>query len=432
MKRLFVAFLLIGFFASSSAWGADKSNIVDSTRNDASFIAQTYNETLRYTQSMSKTLRANAYYSTARIFNNIISILIATIAVFWLFKHIKNGVISREEVYKALMFVIVFVIVYVILNSKAAFDAVVEVLNIPKKLVISAISDGLAGGNISEKLNQALVRPFFLIYDIVAKIFKEVWNNYSGFGKFLALAVAPTTTIALGIMYSIYLIMLFIVVIAIIIIHMYSTFLQAIYLAFLPITIPLLLIPQTKSIFFACLKAYIGITMYVPLTMIPINIIGEVSNKIAQTSIDNIVLKLYFFIMLGMITCIIGIALLKKIPSWINELLGVSDQGVGIGGALGMMKTAGMGIGAAALGYGKGIASSIGNAKGAKGKAGAIAANLLTGGLAGGAMGMAKGIGELVKNGFKTKANHFSGKGQRGAMEDTIRDNVKESALKSK
>ena len=172
--------------------------------------------------------------------------------------------------------------------------------------------------------------------------------------------------------------------------------------------------------------------MYIPLSMLPISILNAGFKAFAADSVEVLILKLPYYTIVGIISCLLGILLLYKMPTWISELLGVANQGVGAGGALGMMKTAGMGIGAAALGYGKGIASSIGNAKGAKGKAGAIAANLLTGGLAGGAMGMAKGIGELVKNGFKAKANHFSGKGQRGAMEDTIRDNVKESALKSK
>ena len=75
-----------------------------------------------------------------------------------------------------------------------------------------------------------------------------------------------------------------------------------------------------------------------------------------------------------------------------------------------LMKTAGMGVGAAALGYGKGIASSITGSKSTLGKIGSTLANAATGGMYGGALGAAKGVGSLIKNGFKTMGNHFSGK----------------------
>ena len=171
--------------------------------------------------------------------------------------------------------------------------------------------------------------------------------------------------------------------------------------------------------------------MYIPLSMLPISIIDAAMKVFTADKMETLILKLPYYTLVGIISCLLGILLLYKMPTWISVLLGVANQGVGAGGALGMLKTGGTGLGAAAMGYGKGIVSSM-SGKSASGKIGMGIANALTGGLAGGAMGMAKGIGELVKNGFKAKANHFSGKGQRGAMEDTIRDNVKESALKSK
>lgn len=415
MKRLFAVFLVLGALMSVEAWGADnnKDSPIDSARNDTSFVGNVYNYLIGFTQSMSKDLKDNAYKSISSIFNNVISILLATIAFFWLFSHLKNGTISREEVFKALIFVIVFVIVYVLLNSYPAFKGFLSIFSIPQDIVKAALTGALGGGNIGDKLNYALTKPFFLIFDITPQIFSHYWEAYNGIKALLALGIAPTVTVGMAIFYSIYLLMLFIIVIAIIIIHMYATFLSAIYAAFLPIMIPLLLIPQTKSIFFAWVKSYISITMYIPLSMIPLTIINKVSVMIGTSSLDYIVPKLFFYTLLGMVSCVIAIILLQKIPTWISELLGVANQGVGMGGALGMLKTAGMGVGGALMGYGGGLAKNLSSSF-SKGASSGIKSSLLnaaTGGLYGGAAESAKSVGSLMKNGFKSTANFFKGKG---------------------
>ena len=173
--------------------------------------------------------------------------------------------------------------------------------------------------------------------------------------------------------------------------------------------IPLLLISKTRGIFFAWVKAFIGITMYIPLSMIPITILTGINDMMTADG-ENIWINTMYYSFLGLVFVVICYGLLSKIPTWISELLGTANQGVGAGGALGMLKTAGMGLGAAAIGYGKGIANSISNRKSLAGKIGATAANVLTGGMAGGAYSAAKGVGGLIKNGFKTMGKHFSGK----------------------
>ena len=415
IKRLFAVFLVLGALMSVEAWGADnKQNQtpIDSTIKDTSFVANVYNYLISFTQSISKDLRDNAYKSISSIFNNVISILLATIAFFWLFNHLKNGTISREEVFKALIFVIVFVIVYVLLNSYPAFKGFLSIFSIPQDIVKAALTGALGSGNIGDKLNYALTKPFFLIFDITPEIFWHYWEQYNGIKALLALGIAPTVTVGMAIFYSIYLLMLFIIIIAITIIHMYAIFLQSIYESFLPIIIPLLLIPQTKSIFFAWVKSFVGITMYVPLSMIPLSIINKISVMIGTSSLDYIVPKLFFFTLLGMISCIIAILLLQKIPTWISELLGVANQGVGMGGALGMLKTAGMGVGSAMMGYGGGLVKNLSSSfgKGASSGIKSSLANLATGGLYGGAAESAKSLGSLMKNGFKSTANYFKGK----------------------
>ena len=312
------------------------------------------------------------------------------------------------------MWVIVFVIVYVLLNSKTAYEEFAKIFLIPQGIVKAALTSSFGvGSNVGEVLNYSFVRPVMILFEIVPNIFNAILDDYSWWEVVAGVIVSIFITSGLGTFYLIYLLFNLIVVISITIINLYSYFLSAIYLIFLPIMIPLLLLPQTKSIFFTWVKSFIGITMYVPLSMVGITIINQCANKIVKESAYNtinIVSNIGIYTLLGICSCVIAILLIYKIPTWISELLGVANQGVGMGGALGMLKTAGMGLGAAAIGYGKGIANSISNRKSLAGKIGATAANVLTGGMAGGAYSAAKGVGGLIKNGFKTMGKHFSGK----------------------
>lgn len=61
------------------------------------------------------------------------------------------------------------------------------------------------------------------------------------------------------------------------------------------------------------------------------------------------------------------------------------------------------------MGAGKALVSSM-SGKSTAGKIGMGLANIATGGMASMGVGAAKGIGGLIKNGFKAIGNHFSGK----------------------
>ena len=381
----FVALLLA--LMPMVALGADNQttnsgNPIESAQKETTFVADTYNQMISLAQEVTQNLISSSYKSISSIFNNVISILLAVIAFFWLFKHLKTQTISREEAFKAIVWVIIFVIVYALLNSHAAFTEFASVLNIPQHLVNSALAT--EGGNVAQRLNNAFYKPYALLYHIAPEILDYYWNGASGVGEaILAVFVGVFTGGAMTVVYAIFIIFNLILVIAIIIIQMYATFLGGIYLIFLPLTIPLLLIPQTKGIFFACVKSYIGITMYVPLSMLPISILNSATKIFTAQDYSFLIMKIPYYTLVGIISCIIGILLLYKMPTWISELLGVANQGVGAGGAIGMMKTAGMGLGA----YGKNAAQNIMNSNTGK-----------------------TAIKKIAKGGFTALANHFKGK----------------------
>lgn len=414
MKRLFAVFLVLGALMSVEAWGADNKQSeapIEQLTKDQSFIAETYHYLLNFTKSMCEDMIAGAYKSISSIFNNVVSILLGLIAFFWLFSHLKNGTISREEVYKALIWVIMFIIVYVLLNSKAAFEGFQGIFLIPQKIVKSALTASFGmGGNVGEILNYSFVKPFMMIFQIVPNVFTAIFSEAAWYEKVVAGIIAIFVSSGVGTFYLIYILCNLIVCIAIIIINLYSYFLSAIYIIFLPIMIPLLLISKTRSMFFAWVKSYIAITMYIPMSMIPLGIINKMSKVIVENSNTVFLHKLSFLTIMGIVSCIIAIIVLTKIPTWINELLGVANQGVGIGGALGMLKTAGMAVGSAGMGalpaMAKSMRDSMANLKngnsGVLNKLGSVA-NI------GKLGGYGAGTG-IIKNGFKSMANHFTKK----------------------
>lgn len=422
IKRLFAVFLVLGALMSVEAWGADNKNSeapVEQLTKDQSFIAETYHYLLNFTKSMCEDMIAGAYKSISSIFNNVVSILLGLIAFFWLFSHLKNGTISREEVYKALIWVIVFIIVYVLLNSKAAFEEFQGIFIIPQHIVKAALTASFSmGGNVGEILNYSFVKPFMMIFEIVPNVFTAIFSEAAWYEKVVAGIIAIFVSSGVGTFYLIYILCNLIVCIAIIIINLYSYFLSAIYIIFLPIMIPLLLISKTRSIFFAWVKSYIAITMYIPMSMIPLGIINKMSKVIVENSNTVFLHKLSFLTIMGIVSCVIAIIVLTKIPTWINELLGVQNQGVGIGGALGMLKTAGMAVGSAGMGALPAMAKSMGTSM-ANLKSGNSSVLSKLGSVAniGKLGGYGAGTG-IMKNGFKSMANHFTKKASKAFKGD--------------
>ena len=156
----------------------------------------------------------------------------------------------------------------------------------------------------------------------------------------------------------------------------------------------------------------------IPMSMIPLGIINKMSKVIVENSGTVFLHKLSFLTIMGIVSCVIAIIVLTKIPTWINELLGVQNQGVGIGGALGMLKTAGMAVGSAGMGALPAMAKSMGTSM-ANLKSGNSSVLSKLGSIAniGKLGGYGAGTG-IMKNGFKSMANHFTKKASKAFKGD--------------
>ena len=424
MKRLFAVFLVLGALMSVEAWAKtedlQKGGVIENWVNSkmkqgASAIGTAYSAVLSLAQDTTMALVGRTYKGISRIYNNVISVLLGLIAFFWLFKHLKSGGnIPKEEIFKALTWVIVFVIVYVLLNSRAAYDGVAQLFFYPQK-ILSSIFGGQA--NVETTMIKTFGEPMI-------KLFKSTFSIYGDFTEKVGLwktqyIIGIPITQAIMSIYVLYLFIALAISIAVAIIHLYSTFLAGIYLTFLPIIISLIPIPQTKAMFGAWVKAFIGITAYIPLSNIALNILNANPAKLnfSKDQIDTIMQSVLIYSLTGILLGIASICILFKIPTWTSELLGVANQGVGAGGVIGMVKTGADGLSKATMSK----ISPLGNiARAATNSSGNIASSGLSA-LSGGTINpnaintagrlggqVLKDVYKLAKAGFNAMGKHYS------------------------
>ena len=416
MKKLLLAFVVLGFLVNVSLYAGDKSEgtaeggavgnwIRNKVIDSANAIGIAYDSIMSLAQQTTGSLVGRAYKGISYIYNNVISVLLALIACIWLFKHLKTGTINKEELFKAMVWVITFVIVYVLLNSRAAYDEVASWFFIPQH-ILNSIFGGQV--NVSSNLITIFGDPLLKTFSLGANVYGDFTKNI-GLWKFQYIAGIPVTQAIMSI-YLLYLVIALAVSIAVAIMHLYSTFLAGIYLTFLPIIISLIIIPQTKALFGAWIKSFVGITAYIPLSNIALNILNANPAKISVAGEMNAsaMNAVFIYSFTGILLGIAGIAILYKIPTWIAELLGVANQGVGAGGVIGMARTGADGLSKATMSKFSSLAN-LGRA--ATNSSGSKASSVLSA-LSGGTINpnAISTAGKLIKSGFTAIGKHFGKK----------------------
>lgn len=415
MKKLFLIFAILGMFLNQGALAnVDKDSkdngeiskwFSQALKESKSFVADSYSQIINLTHSVTNKLVGASYKKMHDFMNSgIIYTLIALIVCFWLIKLMKNsGEISKEEIYKAIMFVVVFIIIYVILNSKTAFNEVMNMFKLPSYLMQSIFG---GQGTVQNSLIKVFGEPFMKTFTIFTTFYSDFTDTISLW--LLQYTLGLVFAFALISIYLFYIFIALAVVIAIIVIQAYSIFLTGIYTCFAPIVIFLLLIPQTKSIFFAWLKSYIGITMYLPLSGIAIQILAANPMQVNAKDFTSLTQQVFTFSLTGLLLAVLAITILSKMPTWINELLAVGNQGVGMGGVIGLAKTAGSGIGSFAKKTALNPASSIANNLKDAGKTAFSGNNALEKiGNFTSSLGSAISGGAISKDGFKATGKWF-------------------------
>lgn len=429
MKKIFIVFAVLFLFQSEL--------FAEESQSKSGVISTVYSQLTQTSAQLTGKMDGSIFSAMQTIFFNSLAFsLIGLILVFWLFKHLKGGGFSRDDLFKGGTWLITVACIYGIMSSYSAYAEFKSWFLIPQHILKVVIGSFAGTSNAGAMLDNLVVKVIVVwekAYDyglediardqgVISKLFgggEDGWRT--NIIVFLGLLIWFFTIGG----YTIIAVIIFIM-------QIMSNFALSIFGCFAPMVIILLLIPQTRGYFFSWLKNYIAISFYIPMTMLPLMLLDKgmgLMNLNETTLWENTFSQFAFSLVLG------GIAfyILTKIPEWINIILGTQESGSGflagtaqsmVGGTWKAGQTAYTGAKHTMNGTKKLAGATVkGLAAGASGGIGAVAGAARFG------VGMFKGAGEgasgarkaganmanairnprtTIKNGFKAASTFFS------------------------
>lgn len=429
MKKIFIVFAVLFLFQSEL--------FAEESQSKSGVISTVYSQLTQTSAQLTGKMDGSIFSAMQTIFFNSLAFsLIGLILVFWLFKHLKGGGFSRDDLFKGGTWLITVACIYGIMSSYSAYAEFKSWFLIPQHILKAVIGSFAGTSNAGAMLDNLVVKVIVVwekAYDygladiaqeqgVISKLFgggEDGWRT--NIIVFLGLLIWFFTIGG----YTIIAVIIFIM-------QIMSNFALSIFGCFAPMVIILLLIPQTRGYFFSWLKNYIAISFYIPMTMLPLMLLDKgmgLMNLNETTLWENTFSQFAFSLVLG------GIAfyILTKIPEWINIILGTQESGSGflagtaqsmVGGTWKAGQTAYTGAKHTMNGTKKlAGATAKGLVAGASGGIGAVAGAARFG------VGMFKGAGEgasgarksganmanairnprtTIKNGFKAASTFFS------------------------
>ncbi len=284
--------------------------------------------------SAGKELEASMIDSARVLFDNgffksAFALLIAGFGYGW-----ALGYIQGDLGKKAITALVAFGIVIAMMNNNTAYDLMKDTVNLPKNMFYSAIK-GVAGiGDVAD--SNALING-------ISESMNEIYLIISSKGGITNMGI---TFIAL----IIWLVSTFLIF-AMCIMLVFSNFLALVVFTLAPMVIPTLIFNKTRGIFFSWIKLYISLTLYAPMTLlfglITIEVMKQadiITNKLQADFFGN--LELVGSLVIAELMIAYGIF---QIPSFINQIIGSSNNGMSMSGAVSTMS----GLATAAFGGGK-------------------------------------------------------------------------------
>lgn len=305
---------------------------------------------------------------------------ISIIVMFWLLDKLKNGYPTNQELFKAIKYIIILCFIFATLSSYGAYEGALYVLNIPVNMVKGVVGSMFQGQDFGAMITDALNQ--------VENIRKMMWeygkNEFSSGVNFLGFTIknpidALTSrifTIFAMIPFWIFYIIFFILLVGITAVILISTFMAYLILSTMPIIIPFLIYRGFLPYLWSWYKLYLSYAFIAPLAFIALNLaMNPITNlEKFKSNIAELFLKQYEYLITGGITCLTAIFILKRIPSWINAVLGTQMEsgsggvaaGAVAGGIAGKTLLGGM-VGKASGGsFFLGALSSFGRATGGR------------------------------------------------------------------
>lgn len=431
MKKIFIVFAVLFLFQSELFADDELPNNIETPKMHG-IIKDTYDRIVSLSVEITASMDGSIFGTMQSIFFNSLAFsLIGLILIFWLFKHLKGGGFSRDDLFKGGTWLITVACIYGIMSSYSAYAEFKSWFLIPQHILKAVIGSFSGTSDASAMLDKFFADAMAFHFDAVnhgTKIMVEEDNWWFDDAGILQIATAHAAMAAWWLIDFLYLFLAIIICIM----QIMSNFALSIFGCFAPMVIILLLIPQTRGYFFSWLKNYIAISFYIPMTMIPLLLVNKGQTGINMTG-ETLWEETARFFGLNCVLIALAFYVLTKIPEWINIILGTQESGSGflagtaqsmVGGTWKAGQTAYTGAKHTMNGTKKlAGATAKGLAAGASGGIGAVAGAARFG------VGMFKGAGEgasgarkaganmanairnprtTIKNGFKAASTFFS------------------------
>ena len=352
------------------------------------------------------------------VYSTATTTIVILIVVFWLLDKLKNGYPTREETFNAIKYIIKLCFIFAVLSSFGAYTVALYVLTIPENMITATVSSIFQsqdfGTIVTESANRVdNLRALMWDYGTKTYLKSQEWSflglSFNGPSDYI---MAGVVTAFLMIPFWIFYLVFFILLIGITIVIFFSKFVAFLILSTLPLVLPFLITPRFLPYLWSWYKLYLSYAIISPLAFIALNLAMNpiIELEKYQNVIGELFIKQFEYLITGAITCITALFIIRKIPNWINAVLGTQmESGAGgvvagavaggiagktLLGGLARKATGGSFIGGALQSFGK---ATGGNAVGQITKAGIDASVNLGKDIGKGSKMLAKGVYDAYK-----------------------------------
>lgn len=321
-------------------------------------------------------LKHNIFEATHRLYTSGMFLSFCTLLlVIWLFTKVGSD-FSKKDVWKILVWIIMFIFIEAILKDENTYDFVLKIFDLPKNIANAVM--GIA-------MNALDSDPI--------KIVEKVQNSLTTININTGSLLNPNIPNVL--LYGILWLASWALIVVMIIFIVFSSFIALVIKSLMAVVLPFLIWNKTRGVFFAWLKLYISLSLYPPFAVFCSILGGSVSKYAQEVNLNGIAnMNSFASMILTTIFYIMSIFMILKIPGWINQIIGSSNDSDSMGAGLGI-KTLAQGVG----GMMKGLKN---------GGAGAGNMGSKIGGVAGGAVG--GGVGAKIGSTIGGKSQEIASK----------------------
>lgn len=263
-------------------------------------------------------LMKNVYAGCADVYISSISYTLFGLSiVIWGFLKIR-GDWSRSDLFKGMMFCLVFIIIQASLSSFENYQSALRIFKIPSYWFNAGVS-AFSGGSFN------LEKMVNLQMNTIDHNFESIYSK-GGLTNPMPYMLA-----------IIYWLIGMVFLMILIIMTVLSQFMANVILSLGALVFPLVIWQQTKSIFFSWLKLYVSLSLWSPFAILLGSIPASVTDHLKKgdmLSANNEALT--EVVLISVVLMLFSIFLLTKIPGWVSAIIGTADNSGGGSGLAGM------------------------------------------------------------------------------------------------